>query len=348
MRKRLRFALGIFGIWTLIATLAVLGRAVYRVHAGLSVNWPTFLAEGYVDWYTCAVFTPFIFWLSRRFPISRHHLIPHILVHVAATVAFIALKLALFLPIAARMHWIDSVTFGNEMLASAFALTLTYWTVLAAEHGLKYYRNQLQLEASLSEVRLNALKAQIHPHFLFNSLNAVATLMHRDVAAADRMVLELGELLRELMQADGKQQNTVADEVRLTKRYLHIMNIRFGNRLTFDVDVEPETNDALVPHLLLQPLVENAIRHGVERSTNAIRVSVATRRQGSLMQVIVQDDGPGFTTVPPQLGLGLQNTRDRVQQLYGVTGHVTFENAPRGGARVSVALPYRRANGGNE
>jgi two-component system, LytTR family, sensor kinase len=346
LNKRLRTALGIFAVWTVIATLAGLGRIVYRVRHGNSPNWPEFFAATYADWYSCAIFTPLIFWMSRRFPINKARLVPHLVLHLVATVAFIAMKLAIYLPIAERMGWTEpGVTFGDQMLRSAFALTLAYWIVLAAEHGLKYYRNQVRLEASLSEVRLNALKAQIHPHFLFNALNAVATLMHRDVAAADRMVLELGELLRELMQSDGKQETTVADEVRLTQRYLHIMSIRFGNRLNFDMKIEPETSDALVPHLMLQPLVENAVRHGLERSPDALRLHVSTKRRGAVLDITVRDDGPGFPSIPPRLGLGLQNTRDRLLQLYGGAANLKLENAAQGGAQVSVSLPYRTADG---
>jgi two-component system LytT family sensor kinase len=269
-------------------------------------------------------------------------LVPHVLLHIGATIAFIALKLAIYLPIATRMNWTDpSVTFGDQMLRSTFALTLAYWIVLAAEHGLKYYRAQQQLERSLAQARLHALKAQIHPHFIFNALNAVATLMHRDVAAADRMVVELGELLRESMQVDGKQFNTLAEELRLVRNYLNIMQIRYGDRLQVEIQADADTQRALVPQLLLQPIVENAIRHGISESTSSGRIVVSARRQGDMVELAVQDNGVGFAQLPPRFGVGLQNTAQRLQQLYQGEARLDFDDGDVGGARVAIVLPVR-------
>jgi two-component system, LytTR family, sensor kinase len=342
LSKRLRTALAIFAIWTAVATLAGLGSLIYRARAGNTPNVGEFFAELYIDWYSCAVFTPFIFWLSRRFPINRRRLVPHVLLHIGSTIAFIALRLAIYLPIATRMNWTDPrVTFGDQMLRSAFSLTLTYWIVLAAEHGLKYYRVQQQLERSLAQARLHALKAQIHPHFIFNALNAVATLMHRDVAAADRMVVELGELLRESMQVDGKQLNTLADELRLVRNYLNIMQIRYGDRLQVEIQADAEAQRVLVPQLLLQPIVENAIRHGISESTSSGRIVVSARRRGNRLELTVQDNGAGFTERPPRFGVGLQNTAQRLQQLYQDDASMDFGEAGAGGARVAIVLPVR-------
>jgi signal transduction histidine kinase len=343
-RRKVLVAIAIFAIWTVIATLAGLGRLIYRARAGIQSDWSAFFVEVYVDWYTCAVFTPLIFWLSNRFPLARRRLLPHLALHIAATVVFIVLRLALFLSIAEPMGWADpDITFGDQMLRSAFALTLAYWIVLGAGHGLKYYYSQRELERSLAQARLHALKAQIHPHFIFNALNAVATLMHRDVAAADRMVVELGELLRESMQTDGKQTNTVAEELRLVRNYLNIMRIRYGDRLRVEVAAEEGAADALVPQLLLQPIVENALRHGIDESPAASHVAVSAARKGNMLELSVEDDGPGFTAVPPRSGVGLSNTHQRIEQLYDGRGRIVCSNRTQGGARVIVEIPFESA-----
>ena len=350
--KRWRFVLLGFAVWTILATMAGSAILAYRTRAGLTTNVPVLFAESYLDWYSCAIFTPFIFWLVRRFPLRNPGLALDLAVHIAANVAFVALKFALFVPIARELDFLNrDATVIDQMIRGAFSQTLTYWVIVHVAVGLQLYREaqvrrlrEVELERSLAEAKLQALSAQLHPHFLFNALNAVATLMHRDVAAADRMVLELGELLRASLNSETKSEHSVGEEMRLAEQYLNIMRIRFGDRLAVRIDVEPQTRHARIPHLLLQPLIENAVRHGLERDTSTNTISVSVARANGRLEVVVKDNGPGFSVLPPSAGVGLENTRERLQQLYGHNAQMRFENVRSGGAEVRVTLPYREVD----
>ena len=339
--------LGGFAVWTLLGLLSASQRVLYRLHSGEPAPWSMVFGRTLADWYTCALFTPAIVWLAGRFPLDRGRWARSLPVHVLASAAFVLLKLALFIPLAQALGWLQQVDFVDFALGDSFALLLTYWIVLSLAHGVAYYQRyherQLrasQLESRLSRVQLEALRTQIHPHFLFNALNALSALMHRDVAAADRMVLQLSELLRQTLDNAAPQETTLRDELAFIERYLSIMRIRLGERLRVEYETEPETLDALVPNLVLQPLVENALRHGIGRRSDAGLLAIRAWREGGTLLLQVQDDGPGIPDGPVQEGVGLRNTRLRLEQLYGGGQSFDLDRAPGGGALVTVALPF--------
>jgi LytS/YehU family sensor histidine kinase len=231
---------------------------------------------------------------------------------------------------------------------------LTYLAIVAGWNLVETYRRARerdlrasQLEARLAEARLNALKMQLHPHFLFNALHSISTLMHRDVDAADRMLARLSDLLRLTLENAGTQEVRLKEEIDFLEQYLEIERTRFGDRLTVDLDVDPETLDAWIPNLMLQPLVENAIRHGVAPRAEAGWIGIRTALQDGELRVTIEDDGPGLRAeggpgrARAESGVGLANCRARLGQLYGDRGRLELRQAPAGGLLVSLRIPYR-------
>jgi LytS/YehU family sensor histidine kinase len=226
---------------------------------------------------------------------------------------------------------------------------VVYWLITGVAHGMMYYRRYrerdaqaLQLARQLAQAELQVLKSQLHPHFLFNALNTISALMHRDVKAADRMLARLSDLLRAALDHTSAQEVTLLDELNFLESYLEIERARLAERLNVEVDVPPNVLDALVPHMILQPLVENAIRHGVAPRAAPGHVVIRARGRREMLDIEVLDDGPGLAQGrSANGGLGLANTRARLEQLYA--GEFTFEprNRAEGGFRVSLSIPFR-------
>jgi two-component system, LytTR family, sensor kinase len=222
-------------------------------------------------------------------------------------------------------------------------IVLTWWSVMF----LRLYRTQqataAKLEASLADARLDALRAQLQPHFLFNTLNAISVLADEDPSKAKHMLLRLADLLRLTLAEGGKQEVRLSEELELLEHYLDIQRVRFEDRLTLRFDVTPAARDAFVPVLLLQPLVENAIRHGVDPSITGGTIAVIACRQGDALRVEVRDNGRGL---PPAAGerrdgVGLANTRARLATLYGERQRLELVTPLAGGAAVVISLPFR-------
>jgi signal transduction histidine kinase len=200
-----------------------------------------------------------------------------------------------------------------------------------------------QLEAQLAHARLHNLQAQLHPHFLFNALNAISSIMYDDVRAADRMLTRLADLLRRALDASRAQVVTLGDELQLLEAYLELMRARFGDRLHATTEEDDDLRDARVPPLLLQPLVENALEHGAPAPPEPARVAIRCRREGDTLVLEVQDNGPGLDHPDEPLvgrGVGVSNTVERLHGLYGTTAQLSWGEAPGGGLIVSVRIPY--------
>jgi len=243
---------------------------------------------------------------------------------------------------------------------------LAYGTIVGAVHSVHFYRRfrerehrALFLESNLAKARLNALQAQLQPHFLFNTLNAIATLLRRDPRAAEDTLTSLSELLRLTLNRSGRQEMTLREELEFLQRYVEIQQTRFGDRLRFEPDVEPSALDCLVPTLLLQPVVENAIRHGLEPLDRGGLVRVTARGQDGMLVVIVEDDGVGLANVAassheaageaadtptpqdkPGSGIGLLNLRARLEALYGARQKLVLASRPEGGVAVRIEIPW--------
>jgi LytS/YehU family sensor histidine kinase len=201
-----------------------------------------------------------------------------------------------------------------------------------------------QLEGQLAQAQLQVLRMQLHPHFLFNTLHTISALMHKDLKAADRMLALLGDLLRDSLEKVGAQVVPLKQELEFLDRYLEIEKTRFRDRLSVQMAVEPETLDAEVPNLILQPLVENAIRHGIARRAEGGRLEIHAQSQDHMLVLRVRDDGPGLpsdTEMAARGGVGLANSQARLEQLYGAAHRFELRNRTDGGLEVTLALPLR-------
>ncbi len=298
------------------------------------------------EWYLWAALAPGIVWLARRFPIDRKSWARNLAIHCAAGigVALATWQLNnLFREYALGMRRTTSLVY-------VFHQNLVIYVILvAATQGYAYYRRyrqseirSAQLSAQLAEAQLQALRMQLHPHFLFNTLNAISTLVHKDPESADRMIARLSELLRLTIENVGVQEVPLAQELEFLDRYLEIERTRFGDRLAVQMEIAPETLDASTPYLVLQPLVENAIRHGIASRAAPGRVTVRSSREGDMLVLEVKDDGPGIQSgVALKSGVGISSTKARLDGLYGSAHRFDWKNGDQGGLIVTVAFPFQ-------
>ncbi|HEV2666466.1 MAG TPA: histidine kinase [Blastocatellia bacterium] len=237
------------------------------------------------------------------------------------------------------------------ILIESFTGLITYALIVGFFYGLDYYQKfrdrelrATQLEGRLAQAEFQNLKTQLQPHFLFNTLHAISALMQENVPAANRMLVRLSELLRVTLESAGAQEVTLKQEMEFAQRYLEIEQTRFQDRLSVRTVVDPATLDARVPSLLLQPLVENAVRHGIARRAGAGLLEIRAQREGDKLRLQAHDNGPGLQTdANGEMvnGVGLSNTRARLDQLYGSAHSFEIGAAEDGGALVTVTIPLR-------
>jgi LytS/YehU family sensor histidine kinase len=228
--------------------------------------------------------------------------------------------------------------------------SMTYWAVIGLSHAVHFHREarnraltSAQLETRLAEAQLQALQRQLHPHFLFNTLHTISALMHRDVEAADAMLARLSDLLRLTLDRIGNQQVSLREELDFVTKYVEIERARYGDRLRVEVDVDPDALDAAVPSFVLQPLVENAVRHGIAPQLKGGRIWIRAVRNSDRLRLVVGDDGHGVSSdklLAFNTGVGLTNTRTRLQHLYGEGHTFDFKTPPGGGLEVTVIIPF--------
>jgi two-component system, LytTR family, sensor kinase len=314
--------------------------------------------------YLSALLTPLIVWAARRWPLERQRLGQVLVLHLALSIGWTVMKLSLeaafhlgwneFWPITPPINFKSEVTL--LFLFGFHTGVFSYWVVLCIHAAIANYsrfqeraqaalRSDLrasQLEAQVAQARLGALKAQLQPHFLFNTLNAIVVLVRQQkVRQAEETLARFSDLLRAVLADMEAQEVTLARELEYLGLYLSIEQVRFSDRLRVDIDVDPELLDAAVPHMGLQPIVENAIRHGVGARATPGVVEIRARKDGARLRISVRDDGPGFGSNCPQagMGLGLGNTRARLAQLYGADAQLLTESGAAGGATVTLLLP---------
>jgi two-component system LytT family sensor kinase len=314
--------------WTLLAVLFGLQLRVDAMYAGHSISARQALILGLAGWYGWALLSPAVVWIARRVRIGWH-------VPIALALTFV--KIAATTEILRHAGFPPRNTFS---IANIPLNLLTYAAIVAATHGIDAYRHGREARALLAEARLDLLKTQLQPHFLFNALHSIAELMHSDVGAADRALMRVSELLRATLDAGSRQEITLAEELALVERYLEIEQIRLGDRLTAKVDVEPRALDALVPLFVLQPVVENAVRHGIATRTSGGTVTLHARVEAGELRIDVEDDGPGFKGAATER-VGLTNTRARLAHLYGAAQRLEIGRSAGGGAAVRIVLPFR-------
>ncbi|MCW6005859.1 histidine kinase [Micromonospora sp. CPCC 205371] len=286
-------------------------------------------------------FTLLALWLAHRFPIGAGT--RAILVQLAGMIVALGGRVVAVIGLNPVMGWYVGTPTFDDLLARNIQLdAFTYGLIVAAAHAVYYARAHRLRERQLARAELNALRAQLQPHFLFNTLNTIAALVPEDPEKADRMISGLGQLLRRSLDSDGRLEVPLREEIATTSSYLDIEQARFEDRLRVSWRIEPGAGDALVPPLVLQPLVENAIHHGLWPRARAGELRVTAGRRAGWLRIAIEDDGVGLPPEgPPPNGLGLANTRVRLEQLYGARHQFTVAPRDSGGVAVTVKVPYR-------
>jgi two-component system, LytTR family, sensor kinase len=345
-----------------ISLLLLLCGAVGLMYAGqlrlltllykMRMTWAEILRWELTRWFLWPVFIPAILWFSRkRFYYSSSKIrfaLEHLLASVIISLAHLGLFSLVFLLIIRLQN-----VFPTETLWQIFRMIFTldfhigiavYATIVIADHAFQYSRREADLRTRFAEAKLDALRMQLHPHFLFNTLNSISALLHKDPEAADEMIGELGNFLRLTLQNPGKHEVTLQEELNFLKSYLEIETVRFRNFLKVSYQIQEETLPALLPNLILQPIIENAIRHAIapRKESGAIEVRSSILNGDLFLQIL--DNGPGldgnggkeFTE-----GIGLRNVKERLMLHYGASHTFRLSNRPEGGLQVELQIPFR-------
>lgn len=345
--------LGILLFWTLVGLAFASQVYLSSTLLGRSIRWSQAVSYALADWYVWAIVSVPILWLARRYPPERGSIYQTAAIHLGGALACSLLYVVLRAGVGQVHGWIieEPASYGEifwPLLVRTFPFNLlVYGVILSVSHALDYYRkyhertvHTLELENHLTEARLQALLRQLKPHFLFNTLNGIASLMHSDVDAADRMLVRLSELLRLTMAQSGQPLTTLRTEIAFLERYLEIERIRFRDRLTVTMDIPAEAMEAPIPNLILQPLVENAIRHGIEPHSRPGHITLRARLQDERLSVVLLDTGCGIPKEGfKREGIGLANTRERLRELYGSEHRFEMSNRPEGGLQVLLEIP---------
>ncbi|MGH9554396.1 MAG: sensor histidine kinase, partial [Terriglobales bacterium] len=344
------------GAWALLGVFFASRMYVLRAFYGRPLPFSRALIYAFSTTLVWAALTPVVVAGTARLAGLRLPLWRHLLMHALSACVFSAvhISLRLFVLLQLRLQIVQASSrldqFNNSLMANLALDVILYFTIAAAWHGLGYYqrfrerqRRASDLEARLARARLQILTAQLQPHFLFNTLHSISALMYRDVAAADRLMARLSDLLRLTLENVDKPQIALKQEMEFLSGYLEIEQTRFRDRLSVEMDVDPAALEARVPSMLLQPLVENALRYAVAPRSAPGRIRIRAQRHFLQLRLEVEDNGPGL---PPHWqealknGPGLANTRARLEQLYGADQSLELRNLSDGGLRVTLLMPF--------
>ena len=343
-----RWWLFAFGWWTLNGLASASQVAQMAGPGGETVGWRHALVTSLASAWVWVPLTMLALWLAHRYPIGRGRLLPRIGLHLLSLLAVVLLRAVAVLLLNPWVGWYTTVPPLPELLLTSLRNNaFLYSLVIGVAHAAHYAAESRRRDEQLAEARLLTLKAQIQPHFLFNTLNTIALMVRESPADAERLISRLSELFRHALDGATIHEVPLADELRFAAAYLEIEGARLEDRLRIEWDVDPATLGARVPHLILQPLVENAVRHGIAPRSAAGRLRVAARRENGRVRLEVTDDGVGLegqgatATGAPAAGVGLANVRARLAALYGTAGALALAPTPGGGVTATLTLPYR-------
>lgn len=335
--------------WTLSGLVNLVNLFYASAARGVRFDWAHQFAAQAVGDYTWVPLTVGTFWLARWAPIEPGNLARALWLHTFAAVVVVLSRAVLIFYTSPWLGWYPKTpSFGTAVVYAGNNL-FKFSMFVGVAHALHYARRSRQrelaasrLEALLARAELDALRARLQPHFLFNALSALTELVHRDPAAAEQGILRLGALLRRTLDT-AEPEVALEDELTFVSHYLEIEQLRLGERLRVAWDIEAPVRRARVPHLVLQPLVENAVRHGLAPRTAPGRVRIAARAEADQLILEVEDDGVGLdpTAATGAAGLGLASTRDRLVRLYGARQRLELTRMPDGGTRAAARLPLR-------
>ncbi len=360
-RRTQWLAIGCFGL--LLGLLKTNMVITERLASGYPIPWKyPFIYEMTGAGTIFLLLFPLI-WFFKRFPLKRKNLARYIPFYMAVSVVFGSCHTALMWLSRELIFWVGG--FGDydygvmtyRLIMEYNHQILTFWAVYAVVYVAGYVRRSqeqklkaAQLEQQLSKARLQALQMQLNPHFLFNTLNMISSTMYEDVKSADKMIAYLSDLLRMTLKRSGAQEYSLEKEQQVLHLYLEIMKARYRDKLTVHEEIETQARPALVPGFILQPLVENSIKYGME-SLKEVEIIIAARRRGDRLELEVKDDGPGLPVEPEHAmkqGVGLSNTSERLEKLYGHDHSFLLLNREGGGLRIVIDLPYKVSRSGEE
>jgi len=347
-------AYSVFASLISVGFTALTGLSRWSLKAESTAVFPYLLSVNLVVWVGWMVVAPAVFWFGRRFPFDRFGWRRAILVHVPAAVLVTVVHLLIvgnyrFALQAFRgidSQWLTVVS--DTILRSVDFELPVYWVLLGLQHATGYYRRlrarevrAARLETRLMQAQLQALQRQLHPHFLFNTLHAISTLVHRDPDKADAMIERLSDLLRITLRKVGAQETALDEELDYLRAYLDIEQVHFGDRLTISYRIDTATLEALVPTMILQPLAENAIRHGLAPQSQPGVLTIETARALGSLKIRIIDTGRGLPGRTPTEGVGLANSRARLHRLYGPAASLSLTANPGGGTVAELTIPFR-------
>ncbi len=313
-----------------------------------------------VQFYVWAILSPLVFRFSRRFPIELRPLnVRNLLLYFPALISFAGIHQVIHLAVlwSITPRWRQKYPALTDCYRAYFAFGFYIDLIIAlliviAVHALLYYQSfraselaQSSLKTDLAQAQLRALKMQLHPHFLFNTLHSISSLVLEDPPKANSMIARLGDFLRLTVDNSDQQLVTLKEETEFLRCYLDIEQVRFGDRLTVTFELEPQTLSAQVPHLILQPVVENAIQHAIAPRSTRGHINIEAKRLNSLLRVAISDNGPGISSnanLPWKQGVGLTNVRTRLQQIYGPDFRFELMNTKGGGVTAFMEIPFER------
>ena len=343
-------------VFTVLSVVMIVQTYAYNHNVGHSLNVQRMIIATFASFWVYAAMTPAVLWFSWHYPIEKKDWFWRLLVHVAAGIVFTAVHAVarpLIYPFADWSSGFSWKVFESTFLFFSFDNVFnTYFPIVGLGHGWLYYHRvrerdvrAAKLEAQLANAQLSMLKMQLQPHFLFNTLHAVSALIRENPGKAEEMLEGLGELLRMTLEQQVTQEVPLKTELDFIGRYLNLEQIRFADSLQVTVTAEPETLDALVPSMILQPLVENALRHGIAKRARGGMLGIRAARIGERLRLTVEDNGPGSLDLAQRKeGIGLTNTRARLQQLYGAEHGFEVRSSPKGGTVGCVNIPFHVAD----
>lgn len=359
--KKLLKWLAIFGVWTLFALFFTSqGFLQYQVLKVPIPFWQVLmwqLFSGYI-WFAL---TPLILWLAKKFPLESGKWLQNIPLHLIFSLLVSVFQQFIDAFALPKMGYPPGAAFPDYWTAYTFFLGVNvhlsigiYWAIVAISLSINYYRKfrereltASQLEARLAQSRLQVLKFQLQPHFLFNTLNTISELIYTNPESAERMITDLSDLLRLSLEKLEVQEVSLQQELDFLQKYVEIEQIRFPDRLRVEMNVAPETLDAKVPNMILQPLVENAIKHGIAPLSQGGTIKVSAERKNGNLHLSVSDNGVGLTNLDisaiPE-GVGLKNTKSRLKHLYGTKHQFEIQPTEKGGVKLNLTIPFQNIN----
>lgn len=351
-------------VWTLWTIFGVFSASLVVYRSSFTkrpYTWSTALYSELGYAYIAAVLSLGVIWLGRRFRLMKRPYLPHFLLHLAGALLYASvakllwdlLRIGTTAPYISSgfsfLHLFQSINWGLD------SGVLLYVIVLLSAYAYEYYcQYQLsvlraaELEAQVARAQLQALKMQLHPHFLFNALHTASALIRGNPQGAERVLARLGDLLRLTLESSDAQEVALIEELRFLDLYLDIERTRFEDRLEIHFEVEPQAENALVPHFILQPLVENAVRHGAGTRAQGAQIKVVAKTNGDSLNICVWDNGSGkaASSAPAREGVGLSTTRARLERLYGGAQRIELHTVSPVGFEASLTIPLRRVEAG--